>query len=166
MKPHDRFRRRKERNSIAQLSLISLMDIFTILLLFLLVHLSGEEIVLPSSEALQLPASTAQKLPRPNLTVMVTDKDILVEGKSVMKVSEALRQESATLPPVKQELIRLAERTKQIAKQNPSVTFTGHITVMGDRKIPFQLLRKIMTTCAQAEFPHIALAVIQKDKVG
>jgi biopolymer transport protein ExbD len=154
------------RHPVVQLSLISLMDIFTILLLFLLVHVAGEEVVLPSSEELKLPASTAQKLPRPTITVMVTEKEIYVEGKRVMGVKEAMQWEGPILPPVKQELIHLAERTRKIAKQNPTVAFTGNITVMGDRKTPFQLLKKVMTTCAQAEFSHIALAVIQKDEMG
>jgi len=166
MKSRNRLLKRKDRNPVVQLSLISLMDIFTILLLFLLVHVAGEEVALPSSEELKLPASTAQKLPRPTVMVMVTEKEILVEGKRVMGVKEALQGEDSILLPVKQELTRLAERTRKIAKQNPAVMFTGNITVMGDRKIPFQLLKKIMTTCAQADFSHIALAVIQKDEVG
>jgi len=158
--------KRKNRNSSIQLTLISLIDIFTILLFFLLVNMADEGTTLPSSEDLKLPASSAQKLPRPTVTLMVTEKEIFVEGKRVMGVKEALQGKDAILLPVKQELTRLAERTRQIAKQNPVMAFTGNITVMGDRKIPFQLVKKIMSTCAQSEFSHIALAVLHKDENG
>jgi biopolymer transport protein ExbD len=53
-----------------------------------------------------------------------------------------------------------------MAQKTSSVVFTGNITIMGDRKLPFQLLKKLMATCAQAEFPHIALAVVQKEQIG
>lgn len=166
MSVRDRFRQRRTRTGVVSLSLISLMDIFTILLLFLLVHVAGEETALPSTEGLQLPASTAEKAPRPTVTLLVTENDIFVDGKRIMGVAEAVAQPDTILGPVKQELTRLADRTRTMAKKTSSVSFTGHITIMGDKKIPFQLLKKIMATCAHAEFPHIALAVVQKEDVG
>jgi len=166
MKLRDRLHNRRSRDGVASLSLISLMDIFTILLLFLLVHLAGEEAALPASENLELPASTAEKAPRPTVTVLVTQADIFVDGKRVMGVADASVQPATILDPLRQELTRLAERTRSMAKRTSSVRFTGNVTIMGDRKIPFQLLKKLMATCAQAEFPHIALAVVQKEQLG
>ncbi|MBI5197987.1 MAG: biopolymer transporter ExbD [Nitrospirae bacterium] len=155
---------RKKRNAVSELSLISLMDIFTILLLFLLIHMAGEEMIMPPSEALQLPASTAQKLPKPTIVVMVTRDDIFVEGKRIMGVKEALGQGSDILVPLQKELSRLADRTRFVARENPSLAFTGSITLMGDRQIPFVLLKKVMATGAQAQFRDISLAVMQKDE--
>jgi biopolymer transport protein ExbD len=166
MKFRDRLHNRRGRDAVVSLSLISLMDIFTILLLFLLVHLAGEEAALPSSEGLKLPASTAEKAPRPTVTLLVTEKEIFVDGKRVMGVAEAIAQPDTILTPLKQELTRLGDRTRAMAQKTASVTFTGNITIMGDRKIPFQLLKKLMATCAQAEYPHIALAVVQKEQIG
>ncbi|MFZ5861953.1 MAG: ExbD/TolR family protein [Nitrospirota bacterium] len=165
MKFRDRLHNRRGRDAVVSLSLISLMDIFTILLLFLLVHLAGEE-ALPDSEGLKLPASTAEKAPRPTVTLLVTDREIFVDGKRVMGVAEAIAQPDTILGPLTQELTRLGDRTRAMAQKTASVTFTGNITIMGDRKIPFQLLKKLMATCAQAEFPHIALAVVQKEQIG
>ena len=166
MKLRDRLHNRRSRGGIVSLSLISLMDIFTILLLFLLVHLAGEEAALPASEGLTLPTSTAEKAPRPTVTVLVTKNDVFVDGKRVMGVADAIVQPATILEPLKQELTHLAERTHSMAKRTSSVKFTGNVTIMGDRKIPFQLLKKLMATCAQAEFPHIALAVVQKEQIG
>jgi biopolymer transport protein ExbD len=152
---------------VVQLTLISLMDIFTILLLFLLVHVSGDETVLPAPDALTLPASTARKVPHPTVTVLVTEKQIFIQGKEIMDVAKATEQPDVILAPVKQELTRLADRTKYLAGKTTAATaFAGDVTIMGDKKIPFQLLKKLMATCAQADFPHIALAVMQKEQVG
>ena len=166
MKFRDRLHNRRGRSGVVSLSLISLMDIFTILLLFLLVHLAGEEAALPASEDLKLPSSTAEKAPRPTVTLLVTEKEIFVDGKRIMGVAEAIAQTDTILGPVKQELTRLGDRTRAMAQKTSSVVFTGNITIMGDRKLPFQLLKKLMATCAQAEFPHIALAVVQKEQIG
>ncbi|MBI3608211.1 MAG: biopolymer transporter ExbD [Nitrospirae bacterium] len=166
MMTRGRWRRRRTSTAVVQLTLISLMDIFTILLLFLLVHVSGDESVLPAPDALTLPASTARKVPHPTVTVLVTEKEIFVQGKRIMGTPEALGQSAVILAPVSLELTRLADRTKYLADKTASVAFAGDITIMGDKKIPFQLLKKLMATCAQSEFPHIALAVMQKEQIG
>lgn len=166
MSARGRRQRRRTPRAVVQLALISLMDIFTILLLFLLVHVSGDESVLPAPDTLTLPASTARKAPKPTVTVLVTDKEIFIQGQRIMGTPEALNQSDVILTPVKQELTRLADRTKYLADKATAVAFAGDITIMGDKKIPFQLLKKLMATCAQAEFPHIALAVVQKDQMG
>lgn len=158
--------KQRGRNPVVQLSLITLMDIFTILLLFLLVHVGIEGVALPSSEDLKLPASTSDTPPRATVNLMVTDQEIFVDGKRIMTVSEALQGKGNVLKPLEEELLRLAEKTRYLASQNASVTFTGKVTVMGDRNIPFRLLKKIMTTCAHAEYPKISLAVIQKEEIG
>lgn len=163
---NQRWRRRRAPRVVAQLALISLMDIFTILLLFLLVHVSGDESVMPAPDTLTLPASTAKKSARPTVTLLVTEKEIFVQGKRIMGVTEAIAQSEVILAPVKQELTSLADRSKYLADKTAAVAFAGDVTIMGDKKIPFQLLKKLMATCAQSEFPHIALAVMQKDQLG
>ncbi len=158
--------KRQRRSPAVQLSLTSLMDIFTILLLFLLMQMGDEGMALPTSEQMNLPASTSRENPAPTVIIMVTEKEILLEGKPIMSIKEAINMEGSILHPVKEALTRLAEQTKYLASQNASVKFTGKITVMGDRKIPFRLLKKVMNTCAQAEFPNIALAVTKKEEMG
>jgi biopolymer transport protein ExbD len=160
------WRRRRAPKAVVQLALISLMDIFTILLLFLLVHVSGDESVMPAPDTLTLPASTAKKSAKPTVTVLVTDEEIFVQGKRVMGVTEAGKQSDVILAPVKQELSRLANRSRLLSDKAATVAFAGDITIMGDKTIPFQLLKKLMATCAQAEYPNIALAVVQKDQMG
>lgn len=164
MSQRARKQKKSRKNAVVSLTVISLMDIFTILLLFLLVHVGDEGVALPASDQLSLPVSTSKTLPQSTITLMVTEKDILVEGTRMMAVDEALKADVFVLFPVRAELERLAERTKALARRNPSVRFTGKITVMGDKKIPFKLLKKIMSTAAHAEYPDISLGVMQKNE--
>ncbi|HIE64484.1 MAG: biopolymer transporter ExbD [Nitrospira sp.] len=124
--------KRNRRSPAVQLSLTSLMDIFTILLLFLLMQMGGEGMALPTSEQMNLPTSTSRENPHPTVILMVTEKEILIEGKAIMSVKEALNMKGNILFPVKEALTRLAEQTKTLASQNTSVKFRGKITVMGD----------------------------------
>lgn len=157
-------RNKSKRNQAVQLNTTSLMDIFTILLLFLLVQFGEGGVALPTSDELELPVSSAKALPEATISLMVTEKGIFVDGTQVMTMDAAMAEEGVILQPLKAELVRLADRTKYLEKQNASVTFAGKVTVLGDRLIPFHLLKKIMGTCAQAEYPSISLAVFQQEE--
>ena len=158
------FKRSKRRgNPVVQLTLTSLMDIFTILLLFLLVHMGEEAVALPASDQLDLPISSSKISPESTLVLMVTTQDIFLEGHQLMSVDDALKENEVVLLPVKEELDRLAKRSRFLSSQNKAITFSGRITVMGDKKIPFRLLKKIMQTCAQAGYGEVSLGVIKKE---
>jgi biopolymer transport protein ExbD len=151
----DRHHRRNKAS--AMLNLVSLMDIFTILVFFLLVN-SGEVQVLPSAKALSLPESYAELKPKETLTVLVNQRQILVQGHQVIDLSEPL-PEGIVLPALRDELQRHAER----AKSNALEPFKGFITIMGDKEIPYTLLKRVMATCAKSEYPHVSLAVLRKN---
>ncbi len=159
-------RRKGGRNQVVELNVTSLMDIFTILLLFLLVHFGEGGVALPTSDELKLPISSAEALPESTVNLMVTEKGIFVDGEQVMTMDAAMAEEGAILLPVKEELVRLADRSKYLEERNASVSFAGKVTVLGDRLIPFRLLKKIMSSCAQAEYPSISLAVFQKEEMA
>lgn len=150
----DRHHRRNK--SSAVLNLVSLMDIFTILVFFLLVN-SGEVQVLPNAKALSLPESLAEIKPKETLVVMVNAREILVQGYRVIDLSQPL-PEGILLPALKDELQRHAER----AKSNSLEPFKGNITIMGDKGIPYTLLKRVMATCAESEYPRVSLAVLRK----
>lgn len=151
-------RRRARTNVVSKLNLVSLMDIFTILVFFLLVNSSDVE-VLQNNKAITLPESVAEKKPDNNVVVMVTSNDILVDGRQVVAVSQAMAVEDEILPTLSAELGYLAKRKPY---RSPEEQERGRdVTIMGDSSIPYTLLKKIMTTCAQSEFRNISLAVSQ-----
>ncbi|WNO08962.1 biopolymer transporter ExbD [Teredinibacter sp. KSP-S5-2] len=141
-----------------KLNLVSLMDIFTILVFFLLVNSSDVE-VLQSNKDIQLPQSVAEKKPDNALVVMVSDTDILVGGRKVADVAAVTRSVDLEITGLKRELDYLAARKPF---QNEEEAKKGRdVTIMGDKALPYKLLKKIMTTCAKSEYRNISLAVSQ-----
>ena len=149
------------------LTLTSLVDLFTNLVLFLLYNFSGDGSSIPSAERLKLPESLSQLSPRASVTVMVTNADIFLEGKRVASTKEVLAQNDLLIPDLKKELDFEAERGKYFANLAPDKSqgggFEGRVTILGDKQLPFRLLEKIMFTCSQAEFGQIDLGVIHKE---
>ncbi len=152
----ERHHRRLQQTS--RLNLVSLMDIFTILVFFLLVN-SSEVEVLQSNKEITLPTSVADQKPQTNLVVMVSAEDILVGGRKVASVKPVMASKENQIAPLKKELEYLASRKpyRSIEEQEKG----RDITIMGDQSIPYALLKKIMTTCAKSEYRNISLAVSQ-----
>jgi len=150
--------RRNRNTSTVDLNLVSLIDIFTILIFFLLIN-TGVADVLPNSKSIKLPESTAEKLPRETVVVLVSQNDIIVEGRKVAAVSDVIDVEADVIPSLKAELDVLASRQVIRAENEAS---KRAITIMGDKEIPYRLLRKVMMTCARAEFTDVSFAVQKK----
>ncbi len=152
-----RMQRNHKRNKAAGgLNLTALMDIFTILVFFLMVNQS--EVQVQNSPAVELPVSVAENQPPENITVMITRDDILVQGRSVVSTILA-RQAVDEIAALKEELEYLASRSPLAAELREQ---GRPVTIMGDRHVPYSLLKKVMNTCARAEFNNISLAVNQQ----
>jgi biopolymer transport protein ExbD len=159
--PLQRRAERKTRNiSLVDMNLVSLIDIFTILIFFLLSNSADVEI-LPSNKAVKLPESTAEKQPRETVVVMVTENDILVQGRKVAQVADVMALEGDLIEPLKSELDLQSGR--QVIRQE-SQAQTKAVTIMGDKHIPYKLLRKVMVTCARANFSEVSFAVLRKNE--
>ena len=150
-------RRDRNKNGL-DMNLVSLIDIFTILIFFLLSSASGVEI-LPSSKAVKLPESTSEKSPRETVIVMVNGTDIVVDGRRIAAVADVLRAQSDLIAPLKSELDLLFSR-QVIRKENEAQSKA--VTIMGDKDIPYRLLRKVMYTAARANFSDVSFAVVGK----
>jgi biopolymer transport protein ExbD len=138
------------------LNLVSLMDIFTILVFFLLVNSSDVE-ELPTTRSVQMPESVSQDKPRRTVVVLVSQEQILVDGRPVISVADALGAPGHTLAPLKAALAAESERMlrgDRVADQE--------VTIMGDKAVSYRLLRKVMATCTEADYGRVSLAVIQK----
>jgi len=149
---------RKARNHQGlDMNLVALIDIFTILIFFLMSSTGIE--VLSSARAVKLPQSTAEKVPHETVVITISATDIVVDGRRVASVAEALQGEGDVIAPLKAELDLMAGR-QTIRKENEAQAKA--VTIMGDKDIPYRLLRKVMTTAARANFADVAFAVTQK----
>jgi biopolymer transport protein ExbD len=139
------------------MNLVALIDIFTILIFFLMSSTGIE--VLTNSKAVKLPSSIAEKTPRQTIVVAVSDTDIVVDGRRVASVAEANALQDDLIPGLKAELDLLASRQVIGADKDANAKA---VTIMGDKSIPYSLLRKVMYTSARANFTEIAFAVNRK----
>jgi biopolymer transport protein TolR len=150
---------RKERNKTGlDMNLVSLIDIFTILIFFLMSSAAGVEILTPG-KAVSLPQSSAEKTPKETVVITVSGPDILVEGRRVATVNDALAAEGDLIAGLKEELDIQAQRAT-LRPENKAQGKT--ITIMGDKDIPYSLLRKVMVTAARADFSDVSFAVTRK----
>ena len=153
-----RAERRNRNQSMVDMNLVSLIDVFTILIFFLMSNVGVE--TLASTRAVQLPESMSQKAPKETVLVTVTGSEILVGGKVVASVRDALAVDSDLIQPLKAELDVIAARPVALAENAAQV---HSVTIMGDKDIPYQLLRKVMYTAARADFTDVSFAVNRKD---
>lgn len=153
-------RHHKRARSGVGINLVSMMDIFTILVFFLLVQSSDVD-VLPSAKAIRLPESVAEKSPKQSVVVMVNEQDILVQGRKVASVSEVINLGSDTIDELKTELDYQASRAPL-----PAGKKHREVTILGDKEIPYRLLKKIMITCVRSSYENISLAVLKKESGG
>ena len=141
------------------LNLVSLMDIFTILVFFLLVNSSDVE-VLPNAKDVQLPESIAEEKAKESVVILIGDEDILVQGAVVARVAEVMRLNGNEIPALKQAL--LAQDKRSLRRETEDDIVNREVTIMGDKDIPYRLLKKVMATCSASDYGRISLAVLQK----
>lgn len=149
-------RNHRKLNQQTKLNLVSLMDIFTILVFFLMVN-SGDVEVLQSDKNITLPKSLSEQKPEITLTIKISNEDIVVHGRPVLTVAEALASDGNNIAALGKELNYQAGRSPQLSELE--VKNGRSVIVMGDHKMPYKLLKRIMTTCAETDYRDISLAV-------
>lgn len=142
-----------------EMNIVSLIDIFAILVFYLLVNALAVE-VLPSPNSLQLPKSIVKEEPKQTPVIVVSKNDILVDNVRVMSTAAAATVDGSFLPDLKAELLR-APLMRVEGSDATSVT-RGDVNIMADKAIPYEVLKKVMATCTEARFAKISLAVIEK----
>ncbi len=154
-----RAERRNRNQTMVDMNLVSLIDVFTILIFFLLSNSGGVE-SLPSPKAVLLPESVAEISPRETIVIIVSASEILVDGRKVASVADVLAMDGDLIAPLQAELELLQSSRKVIRKENEALS--KRLTIMGDKEIPYRLLRKIMVTSARANFSDVSFAVRQR----
>ena len=149
----------KRNRGAGALNLVSLMDIFTILVFFLLVNSSDVE-TLPNAKDLQLPESIAEQKAKETVVILIGEVDIIVQGTPVAKVAKVLATKGNDIPELREALLSKNDR---VLRREAQDDIAGReVTIMGDKDIPYRLLKKVMATCTESDYGQISLAVLQK----
>jgi biopolymer transport protein ExbD len=142
-----------------KMPLTSLMDVFTILVFFLLVN-SGSVQVLDAPKDMTLPESQVETKPRETVVIFVSAEEILVQGQIAGLVEDVLTGDQIPLDNVRGRLEQISESV--IGTSTMTVAATKEVTILADKSVPFTVVRQIMSTCTSAGYENVSLAVVQK----
>ena len=144
----------------AQLNLIPFIDILTVMVAFLLVY-STEVEVIQNTKGVEIPQSIAQTTPRQSVVVMITKEDLFVQGERIASVADIRANPAPIIAALHDALKRPMLVGRDLSARDLA---SREITVMGDKALPYDILKKVMATCTDADYGRISLAVLQKEK--
>ena len=153
--------RRMERNhgKPAKMEITSLMDVFTILVFFLLMNAANTEVLEPPKE-ITLPASVVEEKPRETVVIFVSPEVVTVQGEAVAQTADIAGTSDSTIAPI---AIRLAQlRDNIIGLKTQEVAESHEVTLLADKSVPFNVVKKVMSTSTSEGYGRISLAVLQK----
>lgn len=159
---HFRIPRASSRKRIKQLNITSLIDIFTILLVFLLKNYSVEGDIVTIAPNLDLPAAAVEKKPTRDYLVSISKDYITVEQEHLVDIDQ-LPTDELTIPELKAELLDHRQKVEAIQQTNDAVSFTGKVLLQGDKDTPFRVLKQVMYTCGESGYTDISLVLRKKE---
>ncbi len=149
----------RNRMAVTSMNLTSLMDVFTILVFFLLVNSASVE-VLETPKQITLPASVVEEKPRETVVIFISPDEVTVQGKAVVRTADILAMKGQNVAEIGE---RLAEVSRSIiGLRTQAVAENQEITILADRSVPFRVVKKVMSTCTGRGYGRISLAVLQK----
>ena len=149
----------RSRKKLTGLNLTPLMDVFTILVFFLLFHSSGSD-VLEAPRQIKLPDSVVETKPRETVVIMVSPEVVLVQGEAVISTPELHGDRIKTVAEIRERLKQLERNIIGISTK--TIVASKEVTILADKTIPFKVLKKIMSTCTGSGYGRISLAVLQR----
>ncbi len=152
-------RMKRNRGKISKMNLTSLMDVFTILVFFLLVN-SGSVEVLDAPKDVVLPESKVETKPRETVVIFVSPEEVLVQGQPAAVVDDILAAEEGATDQITAKLAELKENV--VGPSTLAVAGSLEVTILADKSVPFIVIKRIMSTCTGEGYENVSLAVLQK----
>lgn len=143
----------------AELNLIPLIDILSVMVAFLLVYSTNVEIV-QNAKDVEIPQSTAEAPPKQSVVVMITKDQLFVQGELIATLAEI--SDSGT--PLIEPLRAVLDRPMLVGGATDARLAAHEITVLADKSLPYEVVKKVMATCTAASYGKISLAVIERDR--
>lgn len=154
-------RKKKGQGEVAEstgMMLTSLMDIFIVLVLYLLVNQSDGVNIEPPYRVV-LPDSGVDTMPRPSIMVVLSDQDVKIQGESVVSMAEVKSSHQPEIEPIRQAIVRIKAEAE---KKKDQAGVATEVTIVADRGVPYKVLKKVMLSSSNAGYGKISFAVNQK----
>src|SRR5262245_9441274 len=146
------------RNGEVQLNLIPLIDIMSVMVAFLLVYSADVEVI-QNSKGVQIPQSIAEDKPKQSVVVMLTKDQLFVQGELVASIDEVRTAKTPLVDALSAVLARPMLEGVAVAEGLES----REITVVADKSLPYEVVKRVMATCTREGYGHISLAVLEKE---
>jgi biopolymer transport protein TolR len=156
-------RHRQRKHGASHFALIPFIDMMTILVVFLLAH-TAEVDILPNSKNIAIPQSISDRKPSAAVVVMVTKDSLFVDGRLIASVGAIAASADPEIAVLKTAL--LAQNDKALGDGRKADISKREVTIMGDKNMPYSVLKKVMFTCSQAEYGKVSLAVVERERVA
>ena len=153
------FRAMRKRREDPELNLIPMIDIMSVMVAFLLIYSTEVEVV-QNAKDVQIPLSTAETKPAETVVVTITKDMLLVQGDVIATMEQIRDPNAALIEPLREYLSRPLAAKGGAAQQ--AALAHREITVLADRGLPYEVIRKVMTTCTAAAYDKLSLAVLEK----
>jgi len=149
----------RNRTTAVGINLTSLMDVFTILVFFLLVNSASTE-VLETPKRITLPDSVVEEKPRETVVIFISPTEVTVQGELVVQVADIQRTSAQNIASIGDRLAMLSENI--IGFNTKMVAESHEVTILADKSVPFRVIKKVMSTCTSQGYGRISLAVLQR----
>lgn len=166
-----------KRNVVAVLQLTAMVDMFTVLVVFLLQNYASTNQILPISDQIALPQASTVKELKPSFVVVLSKETLSFNEKKVTTFSEVKANTNwlivPLLNPVKEVIEKLNQENKSVSKKDKFgadvVPIQYKITLQADKDIDFLSIKKVLYTLTEAGVQEVNFAVIKvkpEDKYG
>ena len=150
--------RKESKGDSAGMMLTSLMDIFIVLVLYLLVN-QGIGVDLDPPEHVMLPDSSVDSVPRQSIVIALSERDVRIQGEPVIAMGDVVTSDELEIPAIRQAIERIKAGAQQ---RHDQAGLHTEVTILADRTVPFKVLKKVMLSSSNAGFGKISFAVNQK----
>jgi biopolymer transport protein ExbD len=165
-----RYRGRRGKSKVFDIDITSLLDILTILLVFLLQSYNSSGVIINVPEGIELPRSASESLNSFGVNIQVSKSQIWVDDNEVVNTESASRGElfdegGRRIIPLYNELVKIKETIKQSEKLSPEAKkFSGIANLIVDKSLKYNYLKRVMYTCAAAGFKEFKFVVLTSEK--
>jgi biopolymer transport protein ExbD len=158
-----RITRRKRHAGASHFALIPFIDMMTILVVFLLAH-TAEVDILPNTKNVAIPQSLSERKPNAAVVVMVTKDSVFLDGKLLGSVAAVVADADPDFAPLKAAL--LAQNELEVGGPGKTDAAKREVTIIGDKATPYSVLKKIMLSCAHADYGKVSFAVVEREQAA
>jgi biopolymer transport protein ExbD len=160
-------RDREAEGEIKELNITAMMDLMTIILVFLIKSFSASSITVTASEDVRPPSSTARATPKDTIAITVTPKSIMVGDKKKVELSNAALKpgdlQGKLILPLDAALKKEVEKLKYIAERNPTSPFNREVSIIGDKRVSYDVLSSVLYTAGINELENFRFIILQKN---